>query len=249
MQKISTTNASGEKLAGIKEASEMHSGKCAVLVHGFAYYKEEAGLFTGLAPLLARLGYHTYYFDFSGCGESEGDFVDATPSKLMDDLKKMIEFAQYDSEATETLIVTQSFAGPLTIALNPKADMMVMMGAFAEPYKLLSSLFEDKFDRNGISVMMRSNGSVTRVDKRFWDELERLDVRELVKKIDCPIHYIHGGEDKIVPVEQMEILFENSRNATKSVIPGNDHGMMPDRDALYQRIVHLINKSSSGSSM
>ena len=46
-----------------------------ILCHGFAYYKEEAGIFTEVAMRLTKRGFAVYYFDFSGCGISSGDFV------------------------------------------------------------------------------------------------------------------------------------------------------------------------------
>ncbi|MCM8788838.1 MAG: alpha/beta hydrolase [Candidatus Omnitrophica bacterium] len=44
-----------------------------ILVHGFGGTKEESGMFDDIAKKASEIDCLVYRFDFSGCGESEGE--------------------------------------------------------------------------------------------------------------------------------------------------------------------------------
>ena len=70
-----TLNRQQEKLVGIETipVAMTSSYPTVVLVHGFAASKSETGMSDGLARRLADIDVLSYRFDFSGCGESDGD--------------------------------------------------------------------------------------------------------------------------------------------------------------------------------
>jgi len=81
-EKVFTFNKQGEKLVGLKHLPQNKNKKTAskhkypaiILVHGFGVNKEESGMFTNLAKVLAKNGFAVFYFDFSGRGESQGNY-------------------------------------------------------------------------------------------------------------------------------------------------------------------------------
>ena len=81
--KISISNGFNEKLAGIETSPsidrEIYS--TVILVHGFGVTKEESGMFDNIAKNLSEAGFLAYRFDFSGCGESEGNYTETSLSR------------------------------------------------------------------------------------------------------------------------------------------------------------------------
>lgn len=122
-QKIQVKNKYGETLVGVEVLPKEKKDKypAVVMAHGFAYFKEEDGIFVEVGKRLAEMGIASYRFDFSGCGESEGDYSKTTLSKLRDDLALILEYVK-ERPTTDTSrigILGQSFGTTTTIALAP----------------------------------------------------------------------------------------------------------------------------------
>lgn len=249
-ERISISNHAGEKLIGLKRTPKVTNEKnpAVILVHGFAYYKEEDGLFDDLAELFSGLGMIVYRFDFSGCGESEGDFSDSSLTKLRRELETIWGFVQNDEGVDSNRIgfLGQSFGTTVTIALSPKADFVILLGAPAYPGKRIAELFGKNYNPENLSVLERGNGRITRIKPHFWQDLKNYDVLTLIHNLKCPILFAHGENDTIVPASDMESLFKKA-NAPKEkqIIPRADHGMKPSRDKLYKIIREWASYSAS----
>ena len=98
--KVSILNEYNEKLVGIETAPSIEKEKypTVILVHGFGVTKEESGMFDNIAKNLSEAEILVFRFDFSGCGESEGDYSETSLSKLKSDLSKILEFVKSHSK-------------------------------------------------------------------------------------------------------------------------------------------------------
>src|SRR5580692_9122470 len=155
-RKFTVVNTTDEKLVCIEVLPEQRASKLPVVIlcHGFAYFKEEDGLFTEVSKRLADIGYAVYYFDFSGCGESEGDYTNTTLTKLIQDLRSVyatvIKYPYID--LNNVSLISQSFGSNVIIGAQMKnLQRMVLCGSFTNAYKVLSELFTD-FNEKGIST-------------------------------------------------------------------------------------------------
>ncbi|MDA2922555.1 alpha/beta hydrolase [Patescibacteria group bacterium AH-259-L07] len=246
-KKVSIINKFGEKLIGLKAIPPKLNEKnpAMVFVHGFAYYKEEDGLFDDFAKRLSDLGIIVYRFDFSGCGESEGDFSKSSLTKLRDELQSIIDFVKSDPkvDTNKIGILSQSFGTSTTIALHPEAKCMVMLGTLAHPKERLSKHFGEGYKPESLSVRKRSNGTIIKVESLFWKDLDSYNILNLIKEIKCPILFAHGEKDNIVPLSDMELVFENANEPKQKIIIENaDHGMIPSRGKLYNIVVEWLSK-------
>ena len=89
--KVKIKNKMGEELVGIEVLpNEESKFPVVILVHGFHYFKEEDGMFIEISKRLTDIGIGSYLFDFSGCGESEGDYSNTSLSKLRNNLESII---------------------------------------------------------------------------------------------------------------------------------------------------------------
>ncbi len=82
--KVSILNEYNEKLVGIETVPSINKEKypTVILAHGFGVTKEEYGMFDNFAKNLSEAGILVFRFDFSGCGESDGDYSETSLSKL-----------------------------------------------------------------------------------------------------------------------------------------------------------------------
>ncbi len=235
--KISIVNKYGEKLIGLETLplTEKEKYPTIVLVHGFGVTKEEAGKFDQLAQYLSIAGFLVYRFDFSGCGESEGDYVQTSLSKLKSDLSEILDFIQSQAKVDESKIgiLGQSFGTTTTIALEPKVKCLVMISSISHPKEIFLKSSGDDYNPQGITSRKRSDGTVTKTGPQFWPNFDNYDLLKSVKKIHCPILFIHGSEDKKVPLSELEAYFQNANEPKeKIVIKGMEHGWEPCRESL-----------------
>ncbi|MBR9689582.1 MAG: alpha/beta hydrolase [Candidatus Altiarchaeota archaeon] len=244
-RKISTINSLGETLMGLEtQPTAKPNGFAITLVHGFGIEKRERGLFDEIAKTLSNGGYTVFRFDFSGCGESEGNYEQTSLSKQVQDLKAVLKFVnERGFENNRTGIVAQSFGTRVTIALNPKTKAIVLMGSGTSPKETISKLFGDGYNPNGISKRITSAGKTTTIGPQFWTDLDKYELRNAIKMVKSPVLFIHGGIDGIVPPSDMIPLFENANEPKKKlVLEGADHSLRPRRGEMKTAILDWFNE-------
>lgn len=247
-QKVKIENDSRETLVGVETLPSEKKEKYPVmiLVHGFAYYKEEDGMFVDLAKHLSDIGIISYRFDFSGCGESEGDFIESSLTKLRDDLKSILEFVESQEiiDKERIGIVGQSFGTTCAIALAPKVKSLVLMGTLFNAKQVLADYFGKDYNPGGISEKNRSDGHTIRIKPKFWKDFDNFNFSLLLKTMKYPILFIHGGADDTVPLSETYEAYETANEPKeKAVIDGADHGLNPKRGAVYEIISDWFSKT------
>ncbi len=231
-EKIFIQNRTGEQLVGLAESEKSQEGKrpAVILVHGFGANKSEYGMFDDLSAALVNKGFLTYRFDFSGCGESEGDYSQTSLTKLTSDLRVIVDFvkAQPNVDAEKIGTVAMSLGTSVSVALHtPEIQAYVLLGSVVHPYDLLKKLFEKyTFNPNGISVrkMSRDEREI-RMGPQFWKNFNNYDLSRMISEIQKPICFIHGGKDTKAPISEAETFFQNTNEPKKLVtIKNAGHG-------------------------
>jgi dipeptidyl aminopeptidase/acylaminoacyl peptidase len=248
VKKVQTKNNLGEILVGIEDKPEDDRNKypTVVLVHGFGATKEEDGMFDDIAKNLADNGILVYRFDFSGRGESEGDYTNTSLSKQRDDLKSILDFVKSTPQVdtARTGILGQSFGTPTSVTLHPDIKSLVLMGSFGHVKDIMKNLFGNGYNPSGISTRVKTDGETVKLNPVFWSDFENHDILNSIKLVKCPVLFIHGSKDVIVPVSEMETLFDLANEPKeKLVIQGADHGLDPFRDKMCQAIVNWFKKT------
>jgi len=245
--KVSVTNKVSEKLIGIESVPQDKRMQypTVLLVHGFGVEKEENGMFTEIARHLCEKGMLVYRFDFSGCGESEGDYRDTTLTKLKNDLQCILEFVRSQPKVDNNNlgILGQSLGTATTITLAPGARAMVMMGAVSHPKETLIPLFGNDYHPDGVSARKRADGRIVYVDPPFWKDFDNHSLLDSMSSITCPVLFIHGAEDDKVPISDMEAYFSAANEPKeKEIIKGADHGLRPHREKMYPLVIEWFTK-------
>jgi len=245
--KVKVINEFQEKLIGIETTPLIRKDKypTVILVHGFGVTKEEGGMFDKLAEELVKKDFLVYRFDFSGCGESQGDYSETSLSKLKSDLSKILEFVKLQPKvnASRIGILGQSFGTATTITLKPKVKCLIMMGSVAHPKEALIELFRRGYNQDNISIRIKPNGIIIKIKSQFWKDFENHNLLESIKNIHSPILFIHGEKDDKVPLSEMEAYFKNANEPKeKIIIKGADHGLRPHRNKMHKAVIDWFKK-------
>lgn len=252
--KVYLQNQHNQRLVGLRALPDLppptNGYPVVVLVHGFGAAKEEYGLFEGLASGLNNVGLAVYRFDFTGSGESEGDYNLVTLTQLVNDLRRIIEFVKLDEEidATKIGLCGQSLGGPTTIALSPQVQALVFLGVFEDVYGLVSNLFKDSngFNPEGQSRRVMDKGEVIILQPQFWLDLKsnHTDLLRKASAITAPTLFVWGTNDDKVRRTQVQALFNVKEIGQKKllIIPGADHGYEPARERMYKPVVKWFQK-------
>ena len=245
--KVSILNENDEKLVGIETAPSIKGGKypTVILAHGFCATEEESRMLGNIAKNLSEAGILVFRFDFSGYGESEGDYSEISLSKLKLDLSKILEFVKSQSKVDTSRIgiLGQSFGTTITITLEPKVKCLVMVSSVAHPKETFIKLFGEGYNPDSVSTKIKSNGVITKVKPQFWKDFDNYNPLESIKNIHSPILFIHGEKDDDIPISEMESYFENANEPKeKIIVKGVDHGFRPHRDKIYKILVDWFKK-------
>jgi pimeloyl-ACP methyl ester carboxylesterase len=179
-----------------------------VFCHGFL--SDKAGSYEGRCERAAREGYHAVRFDFRGCGEADGDFVDQTLSDKVADLRAVL--AHFDPGSVA--LFGSSFGGKVAFhaaaelagggteggadGAGTDGDATVEAIATRAPvtYNRTFAAARREVEREG-SLTFETGQTI---DGRFFDDLERHPFADAVAAVDCPVLMVHGSEDESVDI-------------------------------------------------
>lgn len=232
-----------EMADGRRIAFRYTSGKGPTLVFLPGYMSDMAGgKATALFAEAEAEGRACILLDYSGCGESSGDFADGTLSKWRDEVLALIEAKTQG----QVLVMGSSMGGWL---------MLLVAEALSERLAgVIGIASAPDFTRWGYTDEQRgtlARGEVVYEDNPYGPEptpthpgffadaegLMRLDTEVA---IDCPVHLLHGQRDADVPWDISLRLAEAIRSDRVQVtlIKDADHRLSRDQDiALLKQAV------------
>lgn len=239
-RKVEILNKYNEKLIGIEEFdSKNFNNKIVILIHGFGGDNDEYGLFPAISKKLVRLGYKTYRFNFSGCDKSEGDFAETTISKLVLDLEYIKNYVEKSNpNFKEINSISFSMGNSVVIASQLKFKSYIFMNSFENVVSVISKIFPDELNYNGISRRKSSRGNDILLNKEFWKNAQSYNYKKLISKVSESKLFITTTKDEVVPVEEMEELYDScDNNKSKLIVTNSKHDLLADIDLVLNRIV------------
>ncbi|MFT8736506.1 MAG: alpha/beta hydrolase [Zymomonas mobilis] len=177
-------------------------------------------------------------FDYSGCGESEGDFTDGTLTEWLEDSLSVI-----DQLTQGPLILVGSSMGGwlmLLVALNRPDRVAGLIGLAPAPdFTEWGFIPEEKatIQKEGkLVIPMDEAGHEAIVTKAFWESGQKHLVMNQDIAIHCPIRLIQGQKDTEVPWQRAWMLSEKliSDDIRITMVKNADHRLSRSSD------IHLI---------
>jgi putative redox protein len=193
-----------------------------------AYHIDQALTGEGIAVLR---------FDFTGLGESEGEFADTNFSSNVGDLVAAARHMERELQAPR-ILVGHSLGGAavLKAALEiPSCAAVATIAAPAEPGHVSRRLVStrEEADRTG-EAKIRLGGRTFRVRKEFFDDLDESRMQETLRSLDRALIVFHSPQDDIVGIDNAAKIFETARHPKSFIsLDRADHLLTGEADARY----------------
>jgi alpha/beta superfamily hydrolase len=243
-EQIEFLNLSGEKLAGTFHVPAKNSRHGIILGHCFTCSRHTS-ILRDLSLALVDAGFEVLRFDFSGNGQSEGNFSESFYSKQVDDLKSAATFMS--AQGVQWIGLAGHSMGAMVALLAAsemeKAKAVCTLAAKASPLKTKQFLTQEQIEELQITgrIHFTSRGRNLELSEAFFADAEQYDFPSIMASLPQPLLVVHGDMDEIVPVANAYRLHQYKRIDTElAIIHGADHMFSQDghRQEVAQRVIH-----------
>jgi len=240
--KFTFANAEDLELAGALEGppDDAEVRGFAVFAHCFTCGKDVAAA-SRISRALARRGLAVLRFDFTGLGNSDGDFANTSFSSNVSDLVAAAG-ALRERYAAPRILVGHSLGGAAVLAAAHRLDEVagvVTIGAPADPAHVehLLSGSREEIETRGEAEVTLAGRSFT-IRREFLEDLREHQQREAIGELGRALLIMHSPQDAIVPIDEAARIFRAARHPKSflSLDPA-DHLLSDRRDADYAAAV------------
>lgn len=236
-QKISFENANGYELSAFLELpADTKPYAYAIFAHVFTGNKSLTAT-RHIARGLTQNGIAVLRFDFTGLGESEGDFADTNFSSNVKDILAAANYLEQNYEAPKILI-GHSLGGAAVIFASSQLESIkavATVGAPSDP-EHVTHLLRDKVD-DIISLgkaKVNIGGREFMIKKQFLDDLQNKNMFEILKDLKKPIMVLHSPQDTVVEIDNAAQIYHAAFHPKSFVsLDGADHMLTNKGDAAY----------------
>lgn len=236
--KVAFENTQGEKLAArIELPVDQHPHNYVLFAHCFTCNKNLTAI-KNISRALTREGFAVLRFDFTGLGESEGDFADTNFSSNVDDLVKAADFLEQNYQAP-TILVGHSLGGAAVLVAKQHIPSVKAITTIGAPYHPghVAHLFQDNLEQieaEGIANVSIGGRPFT-IKKQFIDHMNELSTnQEIINHLNASLMVIHSPQDTTVEIDNATHIYKAAQHPRSFVsLDGADHLMSRRADSLY----------------
>ena len=236
-ERLRFRGSQGGDLVGRLERPAGEASAMVLLVHCFTCSKDLKAL-GWISRALVERGMAVFRFDFTGLGESEGDFADTDFSSNLEDLAFAGDFLREKFEAPKVL-VGHSLGGAAVLAAAkkefPEAVAVATIGAPCDTEHLGDLLVEraPELARDGEAVVQLGPSRFT-VRRQLLDDLREQRQRERIGELGKALLVLHSPIDEVVGVDHARRIYEAARHPKSFVsLDDADHQLTDPSDARY----------------
>ena len=236
-EKLHFQNEQGLELAArLDRPTDGEPTAYAVFAHCFTCSKNLNAV-GHISRALTQSGFGVLRFDFTGLGESEGDFADTHFASNVSDLVSAARFLEANYEAPRILIGHSLGGAAVLMAAHQisSAEAIATIGAPFSP-EHIRHLFVDDLDeisRTG-EADVRLAGRVFTIRKQFIDDLERHNAPQAIGELDMALLILHAPLDQIVSIENAARIFEHAKHPKSFIsLDTADHFLSEPDDSRY----------------
>ncbi len=237
MSRIRFTSRSGLALVGDMELPPGGDYRAAVLfAHCFTCNRNYKAV-RNISRELAVLGFAVLRFDFTGLGQSEGDFSDTTFSSNLDDLEDAARWMEAHLRPPQVL-VGHSLGGTAALAVAERLDSVhavATIGSPSTPDRVIEHFSDqlETIEKQG-SAEVRLAGRPFRIRRDFIEDARSHRLDERLRKLRRALLVLHGPTDEIVPVENAQQIFTAALHPKSFVsLDDADHLLSREADSRY----------------
>ena len=228
-------NTDGIELAGRLELPGHPTRQVALFAHCFTCGKDILAA-SRISRSLASKGLAVLRFDFTGLGNSQGDFSNSDFSTNVGDLlsaSRALEESCYEVK----LLIGHSLGGAAVLACAhelPGVRAVVTIGAPAEP-KHVEHLFTGRLDEiEEGEAEVKLGGRTFTIRKQFLEDIRGQSQLEKIGNLGKALLVFHAPLDKTVGIENAATIYQAAKHPKSFVsLDSADHLLSDPADSVY----------------
>ncbi|MCF6329777.1 MAG: alpha/beta hydrolase, partial [Henriciella sp.] len=233
-RKVEFQNASGERLSGVLDIPEAGASAWAIFAHCFTCSKISLAA-SRISRALTRYGIGVLRFDFTGLGESDGDFSETGFSSNVEDLISAAAWMRAQARGVQ-LLVGHSLGGAAVIVAAQHLDEVMAVATLGAPADADHVIAQ--FDQHIPEITAKGEASVNLAGrpfvlrKSFLADVKAAKVREAAAALKRPLLIMHSPVDEVVGIDNATDLFVAARHPKSFVsLDGASHLLTRSEDS------------------
>lgn len=202
-----------------------------VIFHGFCGNKMGPHfMFVKLSRELERLGIASLRFDFAGTGESDGDFIDMTLTKELEDANNILDYVKSLDFIDNDKIGVFGFSmgGAISSILSgDRKDDVSTLCLLAPAGNMHEVILSDYYIGKSYKDFIRDGYFDVEgllVGREFVEDVRNLRIYERAKAYDKQVLIIHGDKDEVVALSASEKYIDiYGETSELKIIQGANH--------------------------
>ncbi|MCQ8185747.1 bifunctional alpha/beta hydrolase/OsmC family protein [Parvularcula maris] len=234
--KTTFKGASGAELAARLDLPTGKPKAFALFAHCFTCSKDLTAS-RAVATALTKAGIGVLRFDFTGLGNSGGDFASTNFSMNLGDLERAAQYLAENYQAPK-LLVGHSLGGAAVIAVAAKLPYVEAVATIAAPSDV--GHIKEQFGGDLQKIMEDGEAEVRlaerpfTIQKQFIEDLDAHNVQKSAHELRRPLLILHAPTDDTVGIENATRLFTSAKHPKSFVsLDTADHLLTNKADAVY----------------
>jgi len=233
---INFTNQSGLILAAKLELPDQTIKSYAIFAHCFTCNKNLSAV-RNISRALNKYGIAVLRFDFTGLGQSEGDFEDTNFSSNVEDLIAAANFLENNYKAPK-LIIGHSLGGAAVIFASEKINSLQAVATIGAPSNAahVSHLFETNINKIKTEGSSKVNigGRSFDIQNHFLEDIKNKNTKTILEKSNKAILILHSPQDTTVEVHNASAIYNAAKHPKSFIsLDGADHLLSNKEDSIY----------------
>lgn len=233
--RIEFPNIQGEQLsAALSLPAQPEPRGYVLFAHCFTCGKNIAAA-SRISRALTAHGFAVLRFDFTGLGNSEGDFANTNFSSNVEDLLAAADFLRA-SYQPPVMMIGHSLGGAAVLAAAekvPECKAVCTIGAPATPAHLLQNLENDPAAATP-SYRLTVGQKTFPIQQQFVNDLTDAKVSDKLSRLKRALLVLHAPLDDVVSIDEASKIFQQAKHPKSFVsLDGADHLVSRAEDAEY----------------
>lgn len=190
-----------------------------------------------ITRVLAGQGVAVLRLDFSGLGESGGDFAATNFTTSVEDLVAAARFLA-ERYAAPALLIGHSLGGAVAMSAAAQLDEVRAVATINAPFepRHIYERFRDRreeIDKEG-GVAVAIGGQEVTITAQLLDDLRDTRMEEVVARLDAALLVMHGPLDRTVGIDNASRIFQAAHHPKSFMsLDDADHLLSREQDARY----------------
>ncbi len=241
-KKVTFQGALGHTLSAKLDWPDGELKSWVLFAHGFSIGKDLKPVRT-ISKTLVEDGYGMMRFDFTGLGESGGNFSDTNFSSNCEDLRQAASFLR-DNYRAPCVLIGHSFGGTAALKVAdelPECKAVATIGSPCDTTHIIHQFADqiEEIEEEGEAKVLLG-GRPFVIKEQFLDDIGNYDIAAEIQDLNRALMIFHSPQDIVVGINNAAHIYTKARHPKSFVsLDGADHLLLKnEKDAEF--IAHVL---------